>query len=143
MDGKVFLSRENFEKQPIQTAIDIPVDVAEIISSMIAPVITELQPHTPAQRRAIVLALAPEGFAGQQPQGLQLAHKLGIEQRAFQPGTFTPSLPRSQRACSGRCSTMSRIRSALSIPSASPSKFKMRRWRRHARATVRISSTLT
>src|SRR5713101_2460688 len=59
---------------------------------MVTSVITEFQTHTTAQRRAIVLALTPEDFASQQPQGLQLAHKLGIEQRTLHTYTLSRRL---------------------------------------------------
>src|SRR5262249_31421757 len=80
MNGEIFFGSKELEKQVIETAVDIPVDITEIIPSVILPVITKLQTHAAAQRGPVVLALPPKDLACQQTQGLQLAHELRIEQ---------------------------------------------------------------
>src|SRR5215813_13259937 len=83
MNGEVFFGSKDLEKQMIETAIDIPVDITEIIPSVILPVITKLQTHAAAQCGPVVLTLPPKDLACQQTQGLQLAHELRIEQGAL------------------------------------------------------------
>jgi hypothetical protein len=83
MDGEVFFGSKDLEKQTIETAVDVPVDVTEIIPGVIASVITKLQTHAAAQCGAVVLTLPPKDLARQQTQGLQLAHEFRIEQGAL------------------------------------------------------------
>jgi hypothetical protein len=46
---------------------------------MVAAIIAKLQTHTPAQRGALTLSLAPEGFPRQKAQRLQFSHEFSIE----------------------------------------------------------------
>ena len=81
MDGEVLLGGEDLEEESVQAAVDVPIDVAEVVAGLVAAVIGEFQPHAAPQGGAVVLALAPEQLAGQQVQGFQLAHEVGVEQR--------------------------------------------------------------
>src|SRR5262245_5319586 len=92
MNGKVFFGSKELKKQAIETAVDIPVDITEIIPCVITPVIRKLQPHATAQRGAVVLTLPPKDLARQQTQGLQLAHELRIKQGALHAYAFSGRL---------------------------------------------------
>src|SRR5579864_6231612 len=116
---------EQLEEEPVEAAVDVPVDVAQVVALGIVAVVGEFRP-----RAAALGAFLALGASGEQPPNHQLEMvELGDQRRVQQR-----ALPHAVAAAVFRSGvTWARISSmtfSILIPSASPSKLSRRRWRR-------------
>jgi hypothetical protein len=79
MDRQVFFGAEQLDKKLIQSAIDIPVDITEIIANLIFPVIQKIEtgPAPPGNMLPSIGPFYP--LLGKHFELLQLSQKIFIQ----------------------------------------------------------------
>ena len=170
-DRDVLLLDEELDEQLLEPGVDVPVELAQVVAEGVVAVVGELDRLAALDAPPAALEPAADRRAHQQQQALELAQEglvedgrvdLARQERlaragrrplpgSGRPGTGTgcPSLGRRGR--SRRYSTvgattasrMARTTASVVMPSASPSKLRMIRWRSDGRATARMSSIET
>src|SRR6266511_1680229 len=101
VETEVFLVHEELEIETIQTGVDVPVDVADVVANPVGTVIRELD----ADALAGAAALAPDAPAERAPREQRETLELGEEVRREQiradaplrPGSALVGLPRPAR----------------------------------------------
>ena len=76
---QVFLLLEPFQQQFVQTGIDVPVEISEIVARSVVPMIGELDPAAQLHRPALSHQLAAEDPPRDKRQVLKFLQKIGIE----------------------------------------------------------------
>ena len=179
-DGDVLLLDEQLDEEPLESGVDVPVELAQVVAERVFAVIGELDRLATLDAPAAALEPAADRRAHDQQQPLELAQERLVEDGrvdlARQERARCPPLPaKHRRAPSHRppqrpvrgglrvearalghrgraaystvgtatASRIARTADSLVMPSASPSKLRMMRWRRAGRATARMSSVET
>src|SRR4029077_14367958 len=123
--------RAHLDDDLLQPAVDVPVDAAQLVSWDVGAVVGELQARD--ARPALTLADEPRDDRRQrrQPQAIQLAQQLSVEQR---------SLVVAQGASSRTPRTTAPTMSSAVTPLRSASNVRISRCRSAGSATARTSS---
>src|SRR5262249_7823701 len=79
VQAEILLVDEELDVQPIEPAEDIPVDVAEVVTDAVRPVIGELDTLSLARAAPLAFHSSPERPARRQRQPLQLGQKVWRE----------------------------------------------------------------
>ncbi len=80
VQAQILLVHEELEIEAVEAAVDVPVDVTEVVPGAIGPVVGELDAHPLAGTLALAAGATPEGPARQEGEPLELEEELGREQ---------------------------------------------------------------
>ena len=161
-DREVLLLDEELDEEALEPGVDVPVELAQVVAEGVVAVVGELHGLAPLDAPPAALQAAPHRRPDEQQQALELAQErlvehgrveLGGQEDLRAPGARRPR-PAGRRSWDGRrpgystvagwtASRIVRTTASGVIPSASPSKLRMSRWRSAGRAASRISSTDT
>ena len=79
MQGQVLFGGIELEKQPVQTRENIPIDIAQIVSRLIASEIGKLETSPSPRYGVLATQLSAKDLLRQQLQLLELAQELGVK----------------------------------------------------------------
>src|SRR5882672_26838 len=132
-DGKpqVLLDVEELEEEAVESAVDVPVDVAQVVALRIVAVVGEFRARAAPFRPLLALGAPGKKPAHDQLEMVELRDQRSVEERAFLHAVATAAF-RSGVTCP-RISSMT---FSILIPSASPSKLSRMRWRSAACAAA-------
>src|ERR1700730_4026142 len=80
VQAQILLVHEELQIEAVEAAVDVPVDVAEVVPGAIGPVVGELDAHPRAETRALAGGATPKGPAREEREPLELEEELGREQ---------------------------------------------------------------
>src|SRR3989338_7274603 len=132
----LLLGGKELEEETLQSAVGVPIDVTEIIASVIFPVTGKFEAETLPERGVLPPGARPREPFRNQPKSLQFLKKLRLQKGR---GAFRRHLYKTSGT---RSSTSAKTFSGL-IPSASASRLSMIRWPRPGSTTERMSSKET
>ena len=165
-DRHVLFLDEQLDEQLLEAGVDVPVELAEVVAERVVAVVGELHRLAALHAPSAALEAAADRRSHQQQQALELAQERLVEDRRVDlrrqedraaspaPTAVGGEAPASRPGRSvmvaatrrsGRRRRRGSTRTAASVvmPSASPSKLRMIRWRSAGRATARMSSVET
>ena len=161
-DGDVLFLDEELDEQLLEPGVDVPVELAQVVAEGVVAVVGELDRLAALDAPAAALEPAADRRPHQQQQAFELAQEGLVEDGRIDlarqeglagagGGRRGEAVHRAVAAGGAGYSTvgattasrMDRMTASVVMPSASPSKLRMIRWRSDGSATARMSSVET
>ena len=80
IDIHLLFGGEDFHQQAIEPPVNVPIDVAQIVAVLVAPVVGKFQAKAFARRRMLALGAGPAEPLGDQVEPFELAQEIAVEE---------------------------------------------------------------